>query len=344
MLESMLAMGGGGKKIYPDSGPGPIAAVGDDDVAYFGEVSNAEILSAEEFVNQIPELFGAAVLNDSMPWLKFRYYGKYLFIKKYPIFQLTTGNFQTNWASLYNAGLIYGVDGPGPYNFTTNVNQLRFVKKGAHTFKVRTITGDATETATNFDSSNSGRKDLVVRKSMFTELLYRVINEKLTGYDQKKFASFHVSDVVSNGGHEVTREIVKTGLGAGRVVMRGMGYASPGSMASYTFNLPWAALDKFERWRPVLELVGKNEVYGTKQHTLSTVGFVRGSVANVQFGAASVGTETMVLRLTDIKASRNLQKPVGVTSIAGTSGPTVLRSIQVTHKPPVRIANVSFTI
>lgn len=321
-----------------------MSAVGNDDVAYFGEVSNAEILSAEEFINQIPELFGAAVVNDNYPWLKFRYYGKYLFIKKYPIFRMTTGSYPTSWGGLYDAGLIYGVDGPGPFNYNANVNQLRMVKKGAYTFKVRTITGDTTETANGFSSNNSGQNDTGVRKSMFTELIYRMVGEKITGYEEKKFANVDLSSIVTINGHEITREIVKTGTGSGVVVARGTGYTSRPSVSTYTFMSSFTSLNQPWSWRPVLELMSGKELFPLTNQYLSVGGFMKGPVSNPQMtGSTDPDTLKMlieykiqsknisyigqpqhnVLGLGDINLARLIEPKIQTTNIRYVSNPRV---------------------
>lgn len=89
--------------------------------------------------------FGGTVSEANLTlWYKFFYKGKILLIPGAPF--SNTGVLQ--WSTLYNAGLIYGVDGPGvaPFDLTTGglspavpatVNQKKVVTIGADSYLVR---------------------------------------------------------------------------------------------------------------------------------------------------------------------------------------------------------------
>lgn len=369
MHEAFLAAGAR-KLVYPNSGPGPITAVGTDDVAYFGEVSNAEVLTADEFKSQITEFSMATVTNDDIPWLKFRYYGKFLFIKKQAIFKQTSGAFLTNWSQLYAAGLIYGVDGVGPdFVPDSKVNQIRIVKKGSYSFKVRTITGDETEAATQPFTSN-GSDTSPRRKSMFTELMYRVVSGDIPNYPEKKFEKYTWSDVIGN--IEINREIsIGSSAPAGTPLLRGsFNASSPIYITGYSLQAG-TTLSNAYNWRPVLELIAANELFNLASYRISVNGILRTAVSGLQFGTTSGGSETSVLRLTDYstganfqkpaggityetydspyrlsdyKTSSNLSKPVGVPSVTTSGDPARLLAIFPAQKPVVRVSMVSFTI
>jgi hypothetical protein len=367
MHEVFLAAGAR-KLVYPDSGPGPISAVGTDDIAYFGEVSNAEVMTADEFKAQIPELFAASVTNDNIPWLKFRYQGKFLFIKKQAIFHLSSASFSTNWDGLYRAGLIYGVDGTGP-SFVPGekVEQIRTVKKGAYSFKVRTITSDETEMATQSPTTNG--QDHARRKSMYTELLYRVVESgtPIPNYPEKKFEKYPWQEV--NPNIEITREIlVNATYPSGISLMRGaFTTSSPNYITGYALAYDLANI---RHWRPVLELIAQNELFKLGTYRISALGFLRGAVSGLTFGAAASGTETSIVRLSDFETSanfkkpvasityasnsspyrladyqvsRNLKTPLGVSSVLVSGDPVRLNSIKPTHKPVIRVSNAKFT-
>jgi hypothetical protein len=345
MHEVFLAAGGR-KLVFPDSGPGPITAVGTNDIAYFGEVSNLEVLSAEEFASQIPEFAGAGVVNDDYPWLKFRYYGKYLFIKKFPIFKKTSGNFVTNWGRLYNAGLIYGVDGPGPYNYSTNIHQLRFVKKGQYNFKVRTITGDTTETATGFSSSNTGQKDTGIRKSMFTELIYRVCNEIVPGYDEPKFAK-NLYNLLMTNEHEICREISKGAGTSGIALLRGNAYTSNPGITTYTFTSAFASLDQIDRWRPVLELIPTDELFSLRDSGVTIDGVMRGAPSGIEASAEFPSDGTNIQRLSSVNIQSvnvsYLGDIDGEVENLGTDNVTRIKDIKILSVNPYYVSDVSLT-
>jgi hypothetical protein len=306
MLESMLAIGGGRKKLYPNSGPGPISAEGTDDVAYFGTVSNAELFTAAEFTEQVTELQGVAVNRDELPWHKFLWYGKILFIKQYPIFyNASSTNSPTSWKNLYKAGLIYGEDNDGTYPFNEPVNQFRMVKKSSYNFKVRTITGDETG-ATTLPMSN-GELDTKRRKSMFTELIYRMFQDAVPNYPERKWAKFIYQDLISTN-LEVTRELlVNTSYPAGLTIDRGLAIASSPYVAGYSAypnrNMPTVG----RAWRPVLELMSGKELFAFSNLYASMHGFMKGSVSDINATIEAAQNETNLLRLSDYSVqSKNI--------------------------------------
>ena len=74
--------------------------------------------------------------NEYIRWFKFAWKNKILFIP------LGAFSWNDTWADLYNAGLVFGVDGPGDYPLGTPVNQLREVTFKGDTFRVRLMKGD----------------------------------------------------------------------------------------------------------------------------------------------------------------------------------------------------------
>lgn len=317
MLEIMLAAKGG-RKSYPDSGPGPTTAVGDDNVAYFGQVTNAELFTASELQTQVPELANATFTSilDADVWFKFRYYGKILFIKKKPIFSTWP-----TWGRLYSAGMIYGVDGAGPYNAGTPVNQIRLVKKDPYAFKIRTITSDATETATQTvgTSTTTGLDVTPRRSSMFTELIYRLCNDVIgTAYPETKFETFPYSDFMN--GLEICREVlVNTSFTLGTVLERGNIVSTPPRIAGY--RLGYANITTAEAYRPVLELVGQDDVFSLQTFGISVTGVLVGPAAHVRVSIPDAGQDlTTPQKLTNITiTSDNKKSAAGVKAVTNTS-------------------------
>jgi hypothetical protein len=119
------------------TGPGnQTLKAGDLSAGYYGVVSAADFIDW----NALPGMFGltlsALSSTPTQEWLKFIYKGKVLFIPKQPI-----GN--VSWASLYDKGLVFGVDGPGPreYNTRAAVNQQKLITIKGSQFKVRLMRG-----------------------------------------------------------------------------------------------------------------------------------------------------------------------------------------------------------
>ncbi|BAQ02713.1 hypothetical protein AVU38_gp185 [Ralstonia phage RSL2] len=263
----MLAAGKS-KQIYSDSGPGPqTLAGGDSTVGYFGQVSNTDLFSAADIVAQIPELAAATISNDNTPWLKFLYYGKYLFIKKYPIFYASASGSITSWAGLYAAGMLAGVDSVGAPGVAYPTWQLRFLNKGPYKFKIRTVTGDANPTPTQTVGTSTDTTPR--RSSMFTELLYRCCNISFSLYTEQKFEQFLSSDMLGTSAiGEVNREnLVNTTYPNGAPLFHYNTTVSTTGISGYVLGARspiYSAL-----YRPVLELVPANQLFTIRPSTVS---------------------------------------------------------------------------
>lgn len=140
MFEMML-MGGVPSKIqYPDSGPGPKTLLfGDESLGYFGEVTSAAFLTVPEIQRQLNFYPGGGTPDPNVSWVKVFSDSKVLYIPKRAIVNNIT------WNTLYNAGLVYGIDGVGSNPTTTPTNQLRTVTADGRQFKVRLLKGATTE-------------------------------------------------------------------------------------------------------------------------------------------------------------------------------------------------------
>jgi hypothetical protein len=316
MLEIMLAA----KKLgtsYQNSGPGPTTAIGDSNVAYFGQVTNADLFSAAGLQAQIPELAAATftALNDADVWFKFYYYGKFIFIKKKPMFATWP-----TWAKLYNAGMIYGVDGAGPYNAGTPVNQVRLVTKGPYQFKLRTITSDNTESATQTagTSTTTGQDLSPRRSSMFTELIYRLCNDVIgSAYPESKFESFPYSDFMN--GVELCREVlVNSSFPAGTILERGNIVSVAPRIAGY--RIGFANITTQDAWRPVLELVMPGDVFSLQSFSLSVTGVLVGPAAHIRAPVPDAGQDpTTVQKLTSFTITSDNKSPVaGIKHVTNT--------------------------
>jgi hypothetical protein len=116
------------------NGPGPQTLIdGDLDLGYYGTLTQAQLYT-------IAGLFSASGLgtggtmnptNTALTWHKFSRNGKTLFVPSTFIASTTC------WTNLYNKGLVYGVDGNGPQNPGTGVNQKVVLQVGNDRFLIR---------------------------------------------------------------------------------------------------------------------------------------------------------------------------------------------------------------
>lgn len=122
MLESVALISGGGG-YYPDSGPGPKSLLrGDTDLGYFGRVTQEELFTGQELVTYT-KIAATNLSNANMLWVKFFYHGRVVYFPTQPIAN------SINFNTIYNAGVAFGVRGPGPYPSVPNVEQLTFIPK-----------------------------------------------------------------------------------------------------------------------------------------------------------------------------------------------------------------------
>jgi hypothetical protein len=119
------------------SGPGnQVLKGGDLSCGYYGIVSSADFIDWDTFIGQVGVTTVGKHNQAGQDWLKYIYKGKVLFMPRQPIGTVS-------WNSLYLKGLVYGVDGPGPRDFNTQVatNQLKVLNIQGHQFKVRLMRG-----------------------------------------------------------------------------------------------------------------------------------------------------------------------------------------------------------
>lgn len=120
----------------PRRGPGSGNLVaGDYNYGYFGSLTSSVFINTADLRAAVGTALGVAQ-NASPVWHKYARNGKVIYV---PEGSLASG---TSWTSIYNAGLVFGVDGPGPYNAGgADVNQKRQVTIGPDTYWVRLMRG-----------------------------------------------------------------------------------------------------------------------------------------------------------------------------------------------------------
>lgn len=207
----------------PYTGPGPQKVqAGDHELGFFGEVSSEELFDGQTLSEMVGLGSTGTLINSDAGWLKFADRGKILFIAKKPFIS------SISWEKLYSAGLVYGVDGPGPYPVGDPVNQFTVVRKDLDAFVVRLMTG-----ANNNESE-------------WNRLMYKVADQVVSGQLGFKFKTYNVTTDLYVGGSNLIRNWCQERSGSNRV-MRG----TSDSIASYGTE----SVTTLYRtgWRPVLE-------------------------------------------------------------------------------------------
>jgi len=117
-------------------GAGPSAIqMGDGDYGYYGSIESSEFINGTDLAGRLGFSGGASTTNV-ITWHKWVRNGKILYVPNGPL------RSAISWKMLYEAGLVFGVDGPGPYNAQSgDFNQKKTVTIGPDTYLVRLMRG-----------------------------------------------------------------------------------------------------------------------------------------------------------------------------------------------------------
>ncbi|ANZ49237.1 virion structural protein [Erwinia phage Machina] len=244
-----------GAGFYPDSGPGPKTLLqGDSLRGYFGVVDSAELFTHKAIIDAVFLKGTKPVLSPGTEgWHKFFYQGRVLY------FPVSAIGYTIAWQTLYGEGLVYGVDGPGPYPSGTPVDQGRIiaadsVSEGRFYYRCRLPSlGKDPVSATNLlPATEYAGSEL----EMFN-YLYNGKWAALRGAAWTVYIMTQASVVGTLTNHKVIT----------------------GSLAAST-NIPKTMASTSYTWFPVLELVDKNgttlgleEIKGNVDHTLYPILF-----------------------------------------------------------------------
>lgn len=240
----------------PRLGPGPnTLQYGDMSYGYFGSILGSDFMSATE-LRQLAGVTKGTVIEEKPIWDKWARNGKVIY------FPRNANTLGISWIDLYNLGLVYGVDGPGPWNPGTPVNQLKIIQKGLDRFKVRLMTGidDRNNPDRILPDDYATRKDELLQYSEFADFIFPLTYATPPG--QRMFNIAELDRVAlgfnstSRGSTSVTQELntersramslsTSTITTTNRDTMRSIGALLIGS--DYT-------------WWPVLELVEDAEI------------------------------------------------------------------------------------
>jgi len=203
-------------------GPGPKTLVaGDYQLGYFGEISAAEFITGDQLTDEMGVSEGVG-MNSTTAWLKFAYQGKILYVAKQPI------RHSVSWETLYQSGLVYGVDDVGIHPAGANANQFSPTLIGTDGFKTRLLTGGNTDPATGAGGE-------------WDQLMVAVTNGT--------FASLTTTELGVGSGNGATSWVQEaiSGTLANRVGRGQTSIADYDSVAATTVTATMG-------WRPVLEL------------------------------------------------------------------------------------------
>lgn len=238
MFEALLTTGMKRGIVIPNSGPGPITLIsGTEAAGYFGLVSPTDVFYQTDMA-LATKLTSGVPSSPKVPtfgWWKFIYAGKIYFMPN----DMIRDN--VSWTDIYNAGLVYGVDGNGKYPTATPTNQYTTVssvdtKNRANTYLVQLPSGAPTdpETRTTIPFNSQG---------LFTELLRMVpdllINQN--NLDNTRIGEYQYSQTSSS--------VTTNAIGVGATLANGTRGISV-SKAATTYG-----------WRPILEWLPGTRLY-----------------------------------------------------------------------------------
>lgn len=226
-------------RAVPRKGPGPDAVIqGDYTYGYFGSLLSSEFINTPDLSAAIGVATGNIVQGGPV-WHKWVRNGKILYVPQ--------GSLRSAlmWTSLYNAGAVFGVDGPGPYNPGAPVNQTAKVQIGQDWFKVRLMTGYDDALIQVPASATVGEptelfpnewNDLMYPLSQWVPDLQRMANVQQFSSTDLPLGSIWVQDKSNSSSSPIFR---------GSTANSRVGVATRGSSV-WTGNLNWI---------PVLELI-----------------------------------------------------------------------------------------
>lgn len=206
---------------------------------FYGEV---QLISYEDLSTEVNYTEG--VLMPDAGWLHVNLDGKELYVAKHAI------RTDAGWDILYEAGLVYGVDGPGPHPVASGpVNQMRTVVIEGKTYIVRLLKGaDVNPSSLNLDGIDPPGS----QKSEWSRIFAPLTVDGFASYTGPKLANYAGEDFGTGEPGE-----------AGRVSWVQESPTIPGNLRNARGGPVLDRIDGFNPaaaalgygWRPVLELV-----------------------------------------------------------------------------------------
>lgn len=242
----------------PYTGPGPAEPLyGDYEAGFFGILEAYELVSGPELKSLIGHELSDG--HAAQRWVKVAYKGKILFVPM----DVAFGNH--TWLQLYQNGLVYGVDGPGPAeavtaNTETPVNQLKTFSKFGSTFKVRCLKGLPDDGIFGWDGSGVERP-LGLEESEYNQVMTRIAyglygpgcGVSIDGLTATTMSTASYANAATLCQELLDGNAIQRTLRWGTQDVMGGAHTVPVSSASTSGNgLPGTT---YARWKPVLELI-----------------------------------------------------------------------------------------
>jgi hypothetical protein len=251
------------------TGPGPDQLIaGTVEAGYFGEVADKDLITTAALSQLVGMNSGTLTANNST-WLKFMHNRKTLFVPKLP------ARYAVSWDMLYEAGLVYGIDGPGPYVGSNGpVNQNKVIVIGGNAFVVRLMKGGDVNPATKPGGE-------------FNDLMLKLWVSDPTGgnWDNQEAAALGLSGTGGLNWMQESPASNVNAVGGFRIFRSGQTQLTDVSASSVS-----SASGSFG-WRPVLELI-PNDLYTFAIEKVESLGGTPTLFAPA--GLEGTGIETLV--------------------------------------------------
>lgn len=233
----------------PRRGPGPAEVkLGDYNLGWYGTLTATEFITSADLAAAVGLTVGPQA-NSAPQWQKFARKGKTLYVPTVPLY------YQLSWKMLYDLGLVFGVDGPGPYNAGADVPQSKKVVINGETYRVRLMTGFS-DVLTEFPSSSTGvAEPMETNLNEWNDLIYPLSYltpdvQRIANYSQLTPAQLGMSSTV---GPCLVQERVSAVANSSAIV-RGTA-ASTSVRATIATRAAVGITTTAYHWRPVLELI-----------------------------------------------------------------------------------------
>lgn len=257
--------------------------------------------------------------GNTSNWSKFYLDGKFVLI---PLSGYGGSSFAVTWNDIYNAGLIYGVDGPGTYPLTPNVNQLRLVPLGDYVYKVRAMRGGANDP---FDTTTG---------SEWNRLMYYISDQTFTAaqrpgipWASQTLATMGISTYLRRTWTQESDATTTTNR-TQRGTSEAVALAITGSVAK-----PGGTAQQGGAWRPVLEATKR---INSSEYTRFVTWLATQSIYNANTETGGSNTQNMIANMGKL-ISRVTQLATGTlvgTSYGNTFTPASIVSSAIRHAYP----------
>lgn len=223
------------------TGPGPTTLqAGDMNLGFYGETTDGVFIDYASLASKVG-LSQGTVSWPTNEWFKIAYQNKTLFYPKQP------ARHTLSWESIYQAGCVYGVDGPGPYPYPTSqpVNQRTVIEYLGRYYLVRLMKGTNRDDGLTTVSYSGSQTHPEVVDSEWNKFFYPLVDGRWANYTE---VELRIGGSISGSGASTPVQETESGNPDGNLFR---GFTSK-EMAIIREK---ASADGGRGWRPVLELL-----------------------------------------------------------------------------------------